>query len=26
VRGGPQVSRVFKLVGLDDVLPFADAA
>jgi anti-sigma B factor antagonist len=26
VRGGPQVSRVFSLVGLDDVLPFADAA
>ena len=25
VQGGPQVSRVFKLVGLDDVLPFADA-
>ena len=25
VRGGPQVSRVFQLVGLDDVLPFADA-
>ena len=26
VRGGPQVTRVFSLVGLDDVLPFADAA
>jgi anti-anti-sigma factor len=26
VRGGPQVDRVFNLVGLDDVLPFADAA
>ena len=26
VRGGPQVERVFNLVGLDDVLPFADAA
>jgi anti-anti-sigma factor len=26
VRGGPQVARVFNLVGLDDVLPFADAA
>lgn len=26
VPGGPQVSRVFNLVGLDDVLPFADAA
>ena len=27
VRGGPQVDRVFSLVGLDDVLPFvADAA
>lgn len=25
VRGGPQVSRVFSLVGLDDVLPFQDA-
>lgn len=25
VRGGPQVSRVFRLVGLDDVLPFQDA-
>ena len=25
VRGGPQVERVFNLVGLDDVLPFADA-
>ena len=25
VRGGPQVTRVFSLVGLDDVLPFADA-
>ena len=26
VRGGPQVTRVFRLVGLDDALPFADAA
>ena len=26
VRGGPQVTRVFSLVGLDDVLPFADVA
>jgi len=26
VRGGPQVSRVFSLVGLDEALPFADAA
>lgn len=26
VRGGPQVTRVFELVGLDDVLPFADVA
>ena len=26
VRGGPQVDRVFKLVGLGDVLPFEDAA
>ena len=26
VPGGPQVSRVFNLVGLDDVLPFADGA
>ena len=26
VRGGPQVTRVFSLVGLEDVLPFADAA
>ena len=26
VRGGPQVVRVFSLVGLDGVLPFADAA
>ncbi len=26
VRGGPQVTRVFSLVGLDGVLPFADAA
>jgi len=25
IRGGPQVSRVFSLVGLDDVLPFEDA-
>ena len=26
VRGGPNVTRVFGLVGLDDALPFADAA
>ena len=26
VRGGPQVTRVFDLVGLSDVLPFEDAA
>jgi len=26
VRGGPEVDRVFKLVGLSDVLPFEDAA
>lgn len=26
VRGGPQVERVFSLVGLDDVLPFVAAA
>ncbi len=26
VRGGPNVTRVFSLVGLDDALPFADAA
>ena len=26
VRGGPQVERVFRLVGLDEVLPFADGA
>ena len=26
LRGGPQVERVFALVGLADVLPFADAA
>ena len=26
LRGGPQVERVFALVGLGDVLPFADAA
>jgi anti-sigma B factor antagonist len=26
VRGGPQVERVFGLVGLDAVLPFADVA
>jgi anti-anti-sigma factor len=26
LRGGPQVERVFNLVGLDDVLPFADPA
>jgi anti-anti-sigma factor len=25
VPGGPQVSRVFSLVGLDDALPFEDA-
>lgn len=25
VRGGPQVERVFSLVGLDGVLPFSDA-
>ena len=25
VRGGPQVERVFSLIGLADVLPFADA-
>jgi anti-sigma B factor antagonist len=25
VRGGPQVERVFSLVGLQDVLPFRDA-
>jgi anti-anti-sigma factor len=24
VRGGPQVERVFHIVGLDDVLPFTD--
>ena len=24
VRGGPEVSRVFSLVGLDDALPFSD--
>ena len=26
VRGGPEVDRIFKLVGLGDVLPFEDAA
>jgi anti-anti-sigma factor len=26
VRGRPQVDRIFSLVGLDDVLPFEDAA
>lgn len=26
LRGGPQVTRVFNLVGLDDALPFVDAA
>ena len=26
VRGGPQVERIFELVGLSDVLPFEDAA
>ena len=26
IRGGPQVDRVFSLVGLDDVLPFEDRA
>ena len=26
VRGGPQVTRTFELVGLGDVLPFEDAA
>jgi anti-anti-sigma factor len=26
VRGGPEVDRIFKLVGLSDVLPFEDAA
>ena len=25
VRGGPEVDRIFKLVGLGDVLPFEDA-
>jgi anti-anti-sigma factor len=25
VRGGPQVTRIFELVGLDEVLPFEDA-
>jgi anti-anti-sigma factor len=25
VRGGPEVDRIFRLVGLDDVLPFEDA-
>ena len=24
VRGGPEVDRIFKLVGLGDVLPFED--
>jgi anti-sigma B factor antagonist len=26
VRGGPEVDRIFKLVGLGDVLPFEDVA
>lgn len=26
VRGRPEVDRIFSLVGLDDVLPFEDAA
>jgi len=26
VRGGPEVDRIFQLVGLSDVLPFEDAA
>lgn len=26
VRGGPEVDRIFNLVGLGDVLPFEDAA
>ena len=26
VRGGPQVTRIFELVGLNDVLPFEDSA
>ncbi len=26
VRGGPQVDRIFELVGLSDVLPFEDVA
>ena len=26
VRGGPEVDRIFRLVGLGDVLPFEDAA
>ena len=26
VRGGPEVNRIFDLVGLGDVLPFEDAA
>ena len=26
VRGGPQVERIFELVGLSDVLPFEDVA
>ena len=26
VRGGPEVDRIFQLVGLGDVLPFEDAA
>lgn len=25
VRGGPEVDRIFRLVGLDSVLPFEDA-
>jgi anti-anti-sigma factor len=26
IRGGPEVDRIFRLVGLSDVLPFEDAA
>jgi anti-anti-sigma factor len=26
VRGGPEVDRIFELVGLSDVLPFEDVA
>ena len=26
VRGGPEVDRIFQLVGLSDVLPFEDVA